>query len=73
VEYGLLGRGAFDVKVNKRNKEAERLSATYRRLAQQSALRAAYHAALGRKYERAARYPWLAIEPDPPIPPVQNP
>jgi hypothetical protein len=27
-----------------------------------------YHAALARKYERAARYPWLPVEPDPPQP-----
>jgi hypothetical protein len=25
-------------------------------------------AALARKYERAARYPWLPVEPDPPEP-----
>jgi hypothetical protein len=30
--------------------------------------RATYHAALRRKYERAARYPWLPVEPDPPEP-----
>jgi hypothetical protein len=27
-----------------------------------------YHARLARKYERAARYPWLPVEPDPPEP-----
>ena len=27
-----------------------------------------YHAALFRKYERAARYPWLPVAPDPPPP-----
>jgi hypothetical protein len=27
---------------------------------------AAYHDALKIKYERAARYPWLPVEPDPP-------
>jgi hypothetical protein len=27
-----------------------------------------YHAALVRKYRRAARYPWLSVEPDPPGP-----
>ena len=35
--------------------------------------RARYHAALRRKYKRAARYPWLPISPDPlppPAPPV---
>jgi hypothetical protein len=30
--------------------------------------RIAYHAALKAKYERAARYPWLPIAPDPPEP-----
>ncbi|SRR5579883_2155774 len=29
---------------------------------------AAYHAELRRKYEYAARYPWLPVEPDPPGP-----
>jgi hypothetical protein len=32
------------------------------------AARAAYHTALVQKYERAARYPWLAVMPDPPEP-----
>ena len=31
--------------------------------------RAGHYAALARKYERAARYPWLHVEPDPPEPP----
>jgi hypothetical protein len=30
--------------------------------------RIAFHASMYRKYERAARYPWLAVEPDPPEP-----
>jgi hypothetical protein len=30
--------------------------------------RAAYHAAMSRKYERAARYPWHTVAPDPPPP-----
>jgi hypothetical protein len=29
---------------------------------------AAYYKALKLKYQRAARYPWLSVEPDPPIP-----
>jgi hypothetical protein len=29
---------------------------------------AAHFAALRRKYERAARHPWLPVEPDPPTP-----
>lgn len=27
-----------------------------------------YHAAMKRKYERAARHPWLPVPPDPPLP-----
>jgi hypothetical protein len=27
-----------------------------------------YHAAMARKYERAAPFPWLTVEPDPPEP-----
>ena len=30
--------------------------------------RAEHHSLLVRKYERAARYPWLLVEPDPPEP-----
>jgi hypothetical protein len=33
-----------------------------------SAWLAAYHAELRRKYEHAARYPWLPVEPDTPEP-----
>ena len=33
-----------------------------------NATKAAYFADLVRKYERAARYPWLGVEPDPPVP-----
>jgi hypothetical protein len=29
---------------------------------------AKYHYDLARKYEYAARYPWLSVEPDPPEP-----
>jgi hypothetical protein len=29
---------------------------------------AEYHEALSRKYERAANFPWLPVEPDPPEP-----
>jgi hypothetical protein len=32
----------------------------------------AYYRELGVKYERAARYPWLPVEPDPPEPPMPN-
>jgi hypothetical protein len=27
-----------------------------------------WHEAMADKYERAARYPWLCVEPDPPEP-----
>ena len=27
-----------------------------------------YHGQMRRKYERAARYPWLTVAPDPPVP-----
>jgi hypothetical protein len=30
--------------------------------------RANHHAAMAHKYEHAARYPWLPVEPDPPEP-----
>jgi hypothetical protein len=30
--------------------------------------RADHHAAMAHKYEHAARYPWLLVEPDPPEP-----
>ena len=30
--------------------------------------KAAYHAAMFRKWERACNYPWLPVEPDPPEP-----
>jgi hypothetical protein len=33
-----------------------------------NAERATYHARMRGKYERAARYPWLTVEPDPPPP-----
>jgi hypothetical protein len=32
-----------------------------------------YHAKLRKKYERAARYPWLPVEPDPPEPQISSP
>jgi hypothetical protein len=34
----------------------------------ENATRADYHAAMARKYERAARYPWLPFKPNPPGP-----
>jgi hypothetical protein len=39
-----------------------------RRHSQGHAKQARYHARLERKYRRAARYPWLPVEPDPPEP-----
>jgi hypothetical protein len=38
------------------------------RVAKHEGIRADYQAALKTKYERAARYPWLPVEPDPPEP-----
>ena len=35
--------------------------------------RADHHASLARKYEHAARYPWLPVEPDPPEPTLDDP
>jgi hypothetical protein len=46
--------------------EDDRAKVTRRFLAYRA--RAVYHAALRRKYERAAASPWLAIDPDPPEP-----
>ena len=37
------------------------------------AKQADYHASLARKYERAARYPWLSVAPDPPEPTLDDP
>jgi hypothetical protein len=39
-----------------------------RREADACAERIAYHSRMRRKYERAARFPWLPVEPDPPEP-----
>jgi hypothetical protein len=36
--------------------------------AEAAARRAEYYTRLGQKYERAARHPWLPVEPDPPEP-----
>jgi hypothetical protein len=35
---------------------------------EQATILVEYHAAMRRKYERAARQPWLPVEPDPPEP-----
>ena len=44
-------------------KESEEFSRRYHRTA-------AFHAAMRRKYNRAAWLPWLPVAPDPPSPPV---
>ena len=49
-------------------KRVERLGAESREEAEQYAKKADYYWAVVRKYERAARYPWLPVEPDPPEP-----
>jgi hypothetical protein len=41
-----------------------RLSTEAREAAARCGTKAAHHAALNRKYERAARYPWLTVQPD---------
>jgi hypothetical protein len=43
----------------------EKEKTKYNHLAAVAASTADYHAARVRKYERAARYPWLAVESDP--------
>ena len=44
------------------------VAARYRRRAGLDRELAVYHDGLRRKYERAVRYPWLPVEPDPPMP-----
>lgn len=46
------------------DEEIMHLYRTYERMMD----RADHHAAMARKYERAARYPWLPVAPDPPEP-----
>jgi hypothetical protein len=48
--------------------EWDRMADEARASAAHSARRAAYHSRLRSKYERAARYPWLPVAPDPPEP-----
>jgi hypothetical protein len=49
-------------------------SATATELEEMSKVQSAYHAAMRRKYERAAARPWSEIEPDPPMPiPLSGP
>ena len=60
--YRRPGEGSMGtVRFDERDALAEQLRASWQR-------RADYHAAMRRKYERAAMYPWLAVEPDPPEP-----
>jgi hypothetical protein len=44
------------------------LSPAARAKAERAEAGGAYHAAMRRKYEHAARSPWLPVEPDPPPP-----
>jgi hypothetical protein len=48
--------------------EITRLRGDYDRMV----ARADHHASLARKYEEAARHPWLPVEPDPPEPKSVN-
>lgn len=51
------------------NKEDTRLRLeSFRQSLALARRRTAYHAAMARKYRRAARYPWLPVAPDPPEP-----
>jgi hypothetical protein len=40
----------------------------YLKLVEEKGKRLAWHVHLQGKYERAARYPWLPVVPDPPYP-----
>jgi hypothetical protein len=44
------------------------LAASLLATAREPARKMAYYGALKRKYQRAARYPWLSVAPDPPAP-----
>lgn len=46
----------------------EKFAKEERASADHEGVKADYHACLREKYERAARYPWLPVEPDPPEP-----
>jgi hypothetical protein len=54
----------YDVRAARRADDEER----YARLNER---RAVYEAALKEKYLRAARYPWLPVEPNPPVPKLE--
>jgi hypothetical protein len=49
-------------------KEARQIEDPLARVRHEEKRRADYHAALRRKFERAARFPWLTVLPDPPPP-----
>jgi hypothetical protein len=55
-----------DIQPQERAESVEEMRAKWKRWAD-------YHAAMRHKYERAAMYPWLAVEPDPPEPPEPEP
>jgi hypothetical protein len=46
----------------------QEIKAAYRRVAPKYRRIADYHSLMARKYERASRYPWLPVPPDPPPP-----
>jgi hypothetical protein len=64
-EAASVAEGLADEHAVRKESEAER---RYRDDAGHLRTKAAYHADLIRKYARAARYPWLTVEPDPPEP-----
>jgi hypothetical protein len=44
----------------------DELDSRVREAFRQEDIRVDFHARMAEKYERAARYPWLPVEPDPP-------
>lgn len=82
VEVELLRSGIPQAETERYRSAVRRLESTiryareaekrFRSAARSEALRfrpvVEYYTRLRLKYERAARYPWLAVEPDPPVP-----
>jgi hypothetical protein len=57
---------SYETRYRKREAACLDLGRRVEKIAAKSAAMAVHYAALARKYERAARYPWLPVEPDPP-------
>jgi hypothetical protein len=67
-EAPLLVRVIVKAKLGDFEASQRTLAAKFRGFAAREARKAAHHASLRRKYERASRYPWLSVEPNPPDP-----